>query len=272
MVLPAYAGALNTGARRETALITGASTGIGLDLARLMARDFNLIITARNQATLEEIAHELQAKNGNPVHVVPGDLADPAAPQAIIDEVKRRGISVDALINNAGFGAYGEFKDIPWQSEAGMIQVNITALTHLTKLFLPAMLERRHGRIMNVASTAGFQAGPLMAVYYATKAYVISFSEAIANELKGSGVTVTCLAPGATATEFAARANMEKSRLFKLGKMKSLDVARTGYKAMMKGKTLVIPGMHNWLMAESVRMAPRKLVTAIARTVQERTE
>lgn len=272
MVLPAYAGALSTTARRETALITGASTGIGLDLARLMAPDFDLIITARNQPRLDEIARELQAQHGNPVHVIPGDLADPTAPQAIFDEVKRRGLTADALINNAGFGAYGEFKDIAWQTESEMIQVNITAVTHLTKLFLPAMLERKHGRIMNVASTAGFQAGPLMAVYYATKAYVISFSEAIANELEGTGVTVTCLAPGATATDFAARADMEKSRLFKMGKMKSLDVARIGYKAMMKGKTLVIPGVRNWVMAESVRLGPRKLVTAIARSVQERTD
>jgi short-subunit dehydrogenase len=269
MVLPAYAGALNTKQDRETALITGASTGIGLDFARLMAPDFDLIITARNQPRLEQIAHELQSKHGNRVHVIPADLAQREAPQAIFDEVARRGLRVDALINNAGFGAYGEFKDIPWPTEADMIQVNITSLTQLTKLFVPQMLERKLGRIMNVASTAGFQAGPLMAVYYATKAYVISFSEAIANELKGTGVTATCLAPGATATEFAARADMEKSRLFKMGRMKSIDVARTGYKAMMSGKTLAIPGVRNWVMAEAVRFGPRKLVTAIARTVQE---
>ncbi|MGE5324236.1 MAG: SDR family NAD(P)-dependent oxidoreductase, partial [Actinomycetota bacterium] len=224
MVLPAYAGALNTQNRRETALITGASTGIGLDLARLMAPDFDLIITARNQPKLEQIAQELQSKHGNRVHVIPADLADSTAPQALFDEASRRGLQVDVLINNAGFGAYGEFKDISWQTEADMLQVNITALTQLTRLCLPGMVERRHGRIMNVASTAGFQPGPLMAVYYATKAYVISFSEAIANELKGTGVTVTCLAPGATDTEFAARANMEKSRLFKMPRMKPLDV------------------------------------------------
>jgi short-subunit dehydrogenase len=142
----------------------------------------------------------------------------------------------------------------------------------LTKLALPGMLSRKHGRIMNVASTAGFQPGPLMAVYYATKAYVISFSEAIANELKGSGITVTCLCPGATATEFAKRADMAQSRLFKMGTMRSADVARAGYTAMMRGKTLLIPGARNWVMAESVRFSPRKLVTAIARRVQERVE
>ena len=272
MVIPAYAGSLSTKDERATALITGASTGIGLDLARIMAPDFDLIITARNQPRLEETAGELQGKHGNRVHVVPADLAGSEAPQAIFDEVNRRGLRVDALINNAGFGAYGEFKDLPLPAQLEMIQVNVTALTHLTRLFLPGMLKHRHGRIMNVASTAGFQPGPLMAVYYATKAYVLSFSEAIANELKGSGVTVTCLAPGATATEFATRADMENSRLFKLGKMKSADVARAGYRGMMKGKTLVIPGMKNWVMAEAVRFGPRKVVTAIARAVQERVE
>ncbi len=258
--------------QREMALITGASTGIGLDLARLMAPDFDLIITARNHARLEEIASEFQGNHGSRVHVIPADLARPDSPQKIFDEVSRRGLRVDALINNAGFGAYGEFKDITLEAQLEMIQVNITALTHLTRLFISGMLERKHGRIMNVASTAGFQPGPLMAVYYATKAYVISFSEAIANELKGTGVTVTCLAPGATATEFAARADMENSRLFKLGRMKSIAVAKAGYKGMMKGKTLVIPGLKNWVMAESVRFGPRKLVTAVARRVQERAD
>lgn len=272
MVLPAYAGALNTANQRETALITGASTGIGLDLARLMAPDFDLVITARNRARLEQIAQELQSQNGNRVHVVPGDLARPEAPQQIWSEVERRGLRVDALINNAGFGSYGMFADLPLQTQLEMIHVNITALTYLTRLALPKMIERKHGRIMNVASTAGFQPGPLMAVYYATKAYVVSFSEAIANELKGTGVSVTCLCPGATATEFATRAEMEKSRLFKMGKMKSIDVARAGLGGMMRGKTMVIPGMRNWMMAEAVRFGPRKLVTAVARVVQERVD
>lgn len=270
MVLPAYAGALNSPNRRETALITGASSGIGLDLARLMAPEFDLIITARTQSKLEQIAQELQSGKGSHVHVIPADLARAEAPDTIFAEVTRRGLRVDALINNAGFGSYGLFAATDLRTQLEMIQVNIAALTQLTKLFLPAMLERKHGRIMNVASTAGFQPGPLMAVYYATKAYVISFSEAIANELKGTGVTVTCLCPGATATEFAARADMEKSRLFKMGKMKSVDVARAGYKAMMRGKTTVITGGMNRLLAESVRFSPRKLVTAISRSVNER--
>jgi len=177
---------------------------------------------------------------------------------------------VDALVNNAGFGSYGAFAETNLESELGMIQVNVTAVTHLTKLALPGMLQQGHGRIMNVASTAGFQPGPLMAVYYATKAYVISFSEAIANELKGSGVTVTCLCPGATETEFAARADMGTSRLFKLGAMRSADVARAGYEAMLQGKTMIIPGLKNRMLAQSVRFTPRKVVTAITRSLQER--
>lgn len=270
MVVPTYAGGLNPQAKRETALITGASSGIGLDLARLMAREFDLVLSARNQARLEQIAADLQQQHGNHVHVVPADLARPEVPEQIFSEIKRRGLRVDALVNNAGFGGYGAFADTPLQTELEMLQVNITSLTHLTKLALPGMLERKQGRIMNVASTAGFLPGPMMAVYYATKAYVISFSEAIANELKGSGITVTCLCPGATETGFAKRADMENSRLFKMGRMRSEDVARAGYRAMMRGKTLAITGSGNWLMVESLRFSPRKMVTAIARSVQER--
>lgn len=270
MVLPAYVGALDHKESRETALITGASSGIGLDLARLMAPRFDLIITARNQADLEKIAGELEAQHGNHVHVIPADLAKPEAPIQIVAEIERRGLPVDVLINNAGFGLYGRFAENDLQPELEMVQVNIAALTALTKLVLPGMLKRNRGRIMNVASTAGFQPGPLMAVYYATKAYVIMFSEAIANELKGSGVTVTCLCPGATATRFAGRANMEQLRLFKMGAMKSQHVAQAGYKGMMAGKTMVIPGFVNKVLAMSVRFSPRKLVTAISRSLQER--
>src|SRR5579864_1783110 len=263
MVLPAYVGALSSAPVRQTALFTGASSGIGLDLAKLMAPSFDLIITARNQGDLESIARELEAAHGNHVHVIPADLAKADAPKQIFSEIERRGLQVDILVNNAGFGSYGAFAESDLQTDLDMIQVNIAALTSLAKLVLPGMLARKRGRIMNVASTAGFQPGPLMAVYYATKAYVIMFSEAIANELKGSGVTVTCLCPGATATSFAERAKMEESRLFKMGAMKSRDVALVGYKGMMAGKGLVIPGVINKTLAMSVRFSPRKLVTAI---------
>jgi uncharacterized protein len=236
----------------------------------LMARDFDLIITARNQVGLERIAKELQTAHGNHVHVIPADLAQPEAPKQIFAEIERRGLPVDILINNAGFGAYGAFAESDPLTSLDMVEVNIAALTALTRLALPGMIERKRGRIMNVASTAGFQPGPLMAVYYATKAYVIMFSEAIANELKSSGITVTCLCPGATATNFAGRANMEESRLFKLGAMKSKDVAIAGYKGMMAGKGLVIPGLLNKTVAMSVRFSPRKLVTAISRSLQEK--
>ncbi len=246
MVLPAYVGALGPHNKRETALITGASSGIGLDLAKLMAPSFDLIITARNQGELGKIAKELEASHGNHVHVIPGNLTLQEAPREIFAEIERRGLPVDVLINNAGFG------------------------TALTRLALPGMIQRKRGRIMNVASTAGFQPGPLMAVYYATKAYVIMFSEAIANELKGRGVSVTCLCPGATATKFAGRANMEESRLFKMGAMKSLDVAKAAYKGMMAGKGIVIPGLFNKTIAMSVRFSPRKMVTAISRSLQEK--
>ena len=270
MVLPAYVGALDRQEKRETVLITGASSGIGLDLAHLMASRFDLIITARNQGDLESIAQELEAAHGNHVHVIPADLARADAPQQLFSEIERRGLQVDVLINNAGFGSYGAFAESDHQTDLGMIQVNIAALTSLARLALPGMLARERGRIMNVASTAGFQPGPLMAVYYATKAYVIMFSEAIANEVKGSGVTVTCLCPGATATKFAGRAKMEESRLFKLGAMRSEDVARAAYKGMMAGKGLVIPGIINKTLAMSVRFSPRKLVTAISRSLQEK--
>jgi uncharacterized protein len=272
MVLPAYVGALDRKERRQVAMITGASSGIGLDLAQLMAPDFDLIITARNQPELQKIAQELEAKHGNHVHVIPADLTHPDAPQQIFSEVERRALPVDILINNAGFGAYGVFSESNLQKDLEMVQLNIAALTSLAKLALPGMLTRKFGKIMNVASTAGFQPGPLMAVYYATKAYVIMFSEAIANELKGSGITVTCLCPGATRTKFAQRADMENSRLFKLGAMRSLDVAKAGYEGMMRGKTMVIPGLFNKVLAQSVRFSPRKLVTAISRSVQKRVD
>src|SRR5437899_11699017 len=198
------------------------------------------------------------------------DLSWPQGPYSLFDDVQHSGTQIDVLVNNAGYGKFGEFAKMPLEDDIGMIQLNMVTLTVLSKLFLGPMLERRYGKIMNVASTAGFQPGPMMAVYYATKAYVISLSEAIANELKGSGVTVTCLCPGATATRFASRAKMEESRLFKLGAMKSKDVARAGYKGMMAGKGMVVPGVLNKTIAMSVRFSPRKMVTAISRSLQER--
>ena len=251
----------------QTALITGASAGIGRELAKLFARDhYNLILVARDGSRLAQFADELQRQFGVSARSLPLDLTAASAPQVIFDQLARESISVDVLVNNAGYGKLGAFAEVPLEESLGQIQLNITALTHLTKLLLGPMLARKSGKILNVASTAGFQPGPLMAVYYATKAYVISFSEAVANELKGTGVTVTCLCPGVTDTEFQKRAGTEQTRLFRqMRPMDAKTVARDGYRGLMKGKPLVISGFRNWLLAESLRVSPRKLVTAISR-------
>ena len=255
-----------------TALITGASGGIGYELAKLFAKDhYNLVLVARSSGKLTQFADELQRQFGISATAVALDLGVPSAPQALFDQLHREGVAVDILVNNAAFGASGEFAHIPLEESLEQIQLNVTALTALTRLFLAPMLSRKSGKIMNVASTAGFQAGPLMAVYYASKAYVISFSEAIANEVGGSGVTVTCFCPGATDTGFQKRAAIEDSPLFrKLRPMDAKTVAADGYRALMAGKTLAISGFRNWLVAESVRFAPRKLVTAISRKLVEK--
>lgn len=256
----------------STALITGASGGIGYELAKLFARDrYNLVLVARNGEKLEQVGDELRSF-GIQARTVVLDLAVPGSPRALYDQLQSDGVEADILVNNAGFGAFGEFAQMPEGEIIGQIELNITSLTQLTKLFLPSMISRRNGRILNVASTAGFQPGPLMAVYYATKAYVISFSEAIANELAGSGVTVTCLCPGATHTGFAHRAGIQESRLFRFGAMSAEIVARDGYRALMKGRTLMISGVQNWLVAQSTRLAPRRMVTAISRWVAENVE
>jgi short-subunit dehydrogenase len=252
------------------ALVTGASGGIGLELARLFAGDgHDLVLVSRGGERLAAIARDLEDRYRVQVRAIPRDLSNPIAPLSLFDECGE----VDFLVNNAGFGHRGAFADEDPVLLSEMLQVNVAALTQLTRMFLPAMIERGEGRILNVASTAAFQPGPLMAVYYASKAYVVSFSEAIANELRNSGVTVTCFCPGATHTGFAARAGIEKSRLFKtLGAMSAEKVALDGYRALMEGRTLAISGTHNWLVAQSTRFAPRKLVTAISRWVAEKVE
>jgi len=254
----------------STALITGASGGIGYELAKLFARDrHNLVLVARSADKLTAVANELEAVGVN-VKTIALDLGTAPAPKFVFDQVQREGIAIDILINNAGFGAFGEFAKMREEEILGQIQLNVIALTELTRLFLPPMIARGSGRVMNVASTAGFQPGPLMAVYYATKAYVISFSEAIANEVQHSGVTVTCFCPGATHTGFAKRARNDKSRLFQqLGAMRVEKVALDGYRAVTEGRTLVISGAHNWLGAQSNRFAPRKMITRISRWVSE---
>jgi uncharacterized protein len=256
----------------STVLITGSSGGIGYELAKLFARDrHNLILVARSREKLAQVAAELQPY-GVTIKTIALDLTQPPAPKFLFDQLQSEGIAVDILINNAGFGVHGEFAKIAEEGILGQIALNISALTEFTRLFLPPMMQRRSGRIMNVASTAGFQPGPFMAVYYATKAYVISFTEAIENELRNSGITVTCFCPGATHTAFAKRAGIEESRLFKLGAMSAEKVALDGYRAVMEGRGLAISGAHNWIVAQSTRFAPRKMVTAVSRWIAEKSE
>jgi short-subunit dehydrogenase len=256
---------------RPVCLITGPSSGIGLELATLFARDgHDLVLVARSREKLEDIGRALHEEFGVTATVVARDLADPASPGIITKELATRGIAVDALVNNAGFGVYGLFAETPLEKELEMIQVNIAALTHLTKLFLPGMIARGRGRILNVASTAAFQPGPLMAVYYATKAYVLSFSEALSNETDGTGVTVTALCPGPTITEFQKQAGLEKTNLFNSPLvMSAADAARAGYDGMKKGRRVVVAGFGNALLVQGTRLAPRRLSTAIARRIQE---
>ncbi len=252
---------------KATALITGASGGIGYEFAKLLAKDCStLVLVARSEKKLSEIKKELEAIAPVKIMVLPKDLSLPGAADHLYEELEKAQITVDILINNAGFGGHGAFVDRDWQSESHMIAVNITALTHLTKLFAQGMVARKSGRIMNVASTAAFLPGPFMAVYYASKAYVLSFSEALACELQGTGVTVTVLCPGPTATGWASTAGVERSRLFRyLRPAAAADVARYGYDAMMKGKVLAVHGMLNRLTTLSLRTAPRKLLPAIVR-------
>lgn len=252
----------------KTALITGASTGIGRDLAELFARDgHHLIVTARNESLLQELATRLRDQYHVNVDLIVQDLSAPDAPQRIFEQLQSK--PIDYLVNNAGFGTHGPFAESDLPNELAMLQVNIVALTHLTRLFLQPMLQRRGGRIMNVASVAGFLPGPLMAVYFATKAYVLSFSEALASEIAGSGVTVTALCPGATKTEFQRRAGIENSALFKMNAMSSATAARIGYKAMMRGRRSVVTGLSNKFSVLGIRFIPRRTAAAMAKKLNE---
>ncbi len=250
----------------EVALVTGASGGIGEDLARLIAaggRD--VVLLARGAAKLQTLAEELSNAHKISATVLSMDLSSPGAAEDVTRVLAERRITVDMLVNNAGFGTHGPFARDDPQEQLRMLQVNVIALTTLTRLLLPGMIERQRGRILNVASTAAFQPGPLMAVYYASKSYVLSLSLALSEETAGTGVTVTCLCPGPTRTGFQDRAQMNQSRLFRFASvMRSADVARVGYDAMMAGKALAIPGLTNKIGAESVRFIPRRVAARIA--------
>lgn len=249
----------------KTALITGASSGIGLELTRLFAADgYRLVLVARNRAALQQIGEQLQSQHGIEVRISPKDLAHQASPSELFQELQEAGIALDVLVNNAGFGGSGPFLQTDWQHEAEMIQVNIVALTQLTKLFLPQIVERR-GKVMNVGSVAAFLPGPYTAIYYASKAFVLHFSEALAEELSEAGATVTCLSPGPVETGFQKRAHTGgSSRANAPLYMDVQEVAREGYEGMKAGKRIVIPGWKNRLLTEALRLVPRDTV---ARTV-----
>jgi short-subunit dehydrogenase len=242
----------------KSALITGASSGLGLELARLFARDgHDLVVVARRREQLEALATRLAAEHGVAARVIAEDLADPIAPRRIFEELKDRRIDVEFLVNSAGFGALGPFAESELGRQLAMVQVNATSLMHLTHLFLPAMVARRSGRILNIGSTAGFQPGPNMSVYYATKAFVNSFTEALVYELRGTGVSATVSCPGATATEFSKVSGTAESRLFHLGATSPEFVAAHAYRAMMAGKAMSLPGWRAKLGLQMLRIGSR---------------
>ena len=255
----------------RTALITGASSGIGLELAHLFARDsYRLVLVARNRTALRLLGDDLQSRYGITVRIAPKDLAHPASPDELYHELQESGVVLDVLVNNAGFGTAGPFLNTKWTDESEMIQVNIAALTHLTKLFLP-QIRAREGKLLNVASVAAFPPGPFMSVYYASKAYVLSFSEAVAEEMIGTGVTVTCLCPGPVNTNFQKRAYLQGTAMTNSPLTVDVrEVARIGYEGMKQGKRIVIPGWKNRVLVAGMRFAPRNLLTKAVRRLQEK--
>jgi short-subunit dehydrogenase len=250
----------------RTALITGASSGIGKALAVNFAEDgWNLVLAARSVGKMQVTADELSQRHGITVTVIRADLETCEGATQLHADVKQRGILISALVNNAGFGANGPVKDSDLASDLAMMQLNMTTVVVLTKLFMPDLLAAR-GKLLNVASTAAFQPGPYMAIYYATKAFVLSFSDALATELEGTGVTVTTLCPGPTASDFWSRHDMQGTGLVKGKKLPAPEtVAVAGYQAMKRGERIFIPGIMNRLMAQSTRFMPRRLTASIVR-------
>lgn len=256
---------------KQTALITGAANGIGYQLAYIFAlNNYNLVLVDRMEQKLLEIADKFQQEFNIFVKTIVKDLSIPTSPDEIFTELQQEVINIDVLVNNAGFGIHGLFNETDLTTELEMLQVNLVSLTHLTKLFLKHMVQQGNGKVLNVSSAAAFQPGPLMAVYFASKAYILSFSQALASELEGTGVTVTTLCPGPTASAFHERtgaAGMKQVESNNL--MDAAKVARIGYHALMTGKTVVVPGWKNRLLAEIVRFTPRSLVTKIVKNMQE---
>jgi short-subunit dehydrogenase len=255
----------------DTALITGASSGIGRDLARRFAADgYDLVLVARDGDALQRLADELTRQHRVTAVPAAADLSVRDAPAHLAADLDRRGLAVDVVVNNAGFGLQGAVAELPLDRQLEMIQVNVAALTALTRTYLPSMLQRNRGGVLNVASTAAFQPGPLMAVYYATKAYVESFTEALAEEVRGSALKISCLCPGPTVTGFAERAGATDSNLFRGKTMTSSDVAQIGYDGWKAGRVLVVPGLPNKFGMAVVRASPRSIVRRVVRRLHEK--
>ena len=248
-------------AHSETVLITGASSGIGLELARCFAADkSNLVLVARNTAALEKLAAELQREHQIEVHVLTADLAKPESAREIFEQTGRGGITVDVLVNDAGFGLHGAFAELPLPRQLEIIQVNVTALVALTGLFLPGMVQRKRGGILNVGSVAGFVPGPNMAIYYASKAFVQSFTEALGEELRGSGVAVSVLCPGPTESNFSKVARGQRTRENQSSKMSADAVAIAGQRAFRRNQCVCVPGATNKILVSAPRIFPRSTV------------
>jgi uncharacterized protein len=257
---------------KQTVLITGGSGGIGYELAQLFAGNgYSLVLVARNRDKLEEIKNDFEKRFGIFVKVINKDLSKPSAAKEIFDTLQKESHVIDILVNNAGYGSYGTFAETDLEFQLEMIQLNVVSLVHLTRLLLEPMIQRRSGKILNVASTAAFQPGPFMAVYFASKAFVLSFSEALSNELKGTGVSVTALCPGVTRTDFHKRAGL--TDVLPMNNSFAMDakvVAMDGYRALMRGKAVTISGFRNQVLAFLVRLAPRAIVRKVVRAIQDR--
>jgi len=260
---------------RKYAVVTGASSGIGRELAALLAREgYALVLVARRTGPMQELAAQLQQAHGVPSVVVGADLSAPEGVRTVVDELKTRQLDVEVLVNNAGFGLAGSFEVLPAEQQVGMLDLNVRALTALTRELVPGMVARRRGYVLNVASLAAFTPGPFMSVYYASKAYVLSFSTALHSELRGQGVTVTALCPGYTETEFAARAaEHQKARLFSgpMGTSNARQVAEAGYRGLMRGKAVVVPGFSNKLGAVLAPLTPLAVKLRFVRYVNSST-
>ena len=248
----------------KTALVTGASSGLGVDFARELARrGCNVVLVARREDRLKQLKSELESAYGITARVVTLDLSDPAAPPALFDQLKNQHVTVDVLINNAGYGCFGNFVDIPWEKEQQMLQLDIVALTHLTKLFARDMVKRKFGYILQIASIGAYQPSPTYAAYSAAKSYVRSFSQALNYELRGTGVSSTVISPGVTATEFLQVAGQKQTWFHRATMMTSAEVAAVGVKAMLKRRYSVVPGFMNWLTALLTNITPDPINAAI---------